>query len=82
MSAVATDAGIVTITLTSNGTAIYSVSETATAEGTVNVTLPIALRVCPNSCGTPTNCPVGVQLQLSGVPVSSGNSNILIEKVQ
>lgn len=82
LSAVATDAGIATVTLTSNGTSIYSVSETATADGTVNLTLPVTIRVCPNSCGTPTNCPVGIQLLLGGVPVSSGTSNIIVEKVQ
>lgn len=81
-SLVAGAAGEVTISLVSNGTTLYSVTETATEGGTVNVTLPYAVRVCPNSCSVPTNCPAGLQLQLSGVAVTGGNSNLIVEKIQ
>lgn len=81
-SVVAGAAGDVVLTLTTNGSTQYSVTATATEGGTLNLTLPYALRVCPNSCSTPTNCPVGVQIQLSGVALTGGDSNIIVEKVQ
>ena len=81
-SVVAGAAGDVVLTLTTNGSTQYSVTATATEGGTLNLTLPYALRVCPNSCSTPTNCPVGVQIQLGGVALTGGDSNIIVEKVQ
>jgi hypothetical protein len=80
-SLIAGAAGILTITLTSGGTEIYSVSSTATADGTVNVTLPYQVRVYKNCPNTPPTCPMPVQVQLSGVAVTGGTSNLLVEKV-
>lgn len=48
-SVVATTAGDITFELTVNGTTKYTVSETATAAGTVNLTIPYEIYV-------PCNC--------------------------
>ena len=81
-SLVAAAVGDVTISLIANGVNVYEVTETIAAVGdTVNLTLPYEVRVCPNSCAVPTNCPMSIQVQLNGVAITSGTSNILVEKV-
>ena len=80
-SAVASAAGIVTFNLLINGTNVYGVSETVAAGDTINLTLPYQIRVLPNSCSTPNNNPVNIQVQLTGVAITGGTSNILVERV-
>lgn len=80
-SVVASAAGIVTMNLLVNGTNVYSVSETAAVGDTINLTLPYQIRVLPNSCSTPNNNPVNIQVQLTGVGITDGNSNIIVERV-
>lgn len=82
ISGIAGAAGIVGVTLTTNDNDVYEVTATTTEGGTFNLTLPFAIRVCPNVCGVPTNCPVGIQLQLSGVAITGGTGNLIVEKVQ
>ena len=82
LSGVAEAAGNFSATLTSNGVSSYTVTSTTTENGTFNVTLPYSVRVCPNSCGTPTNCPVGIQVVIDGVALTGGTGNLMIEKVQ
>ena len=82
LTATTAGAGVVTIGLITNGTQVYEVSnEVATEDTTVNFTLPYTIRVCPNSCATPTNCPVTVQLQCTGEALTGTSSNLIIEKV-
>lgn len=74
--------GEVSVALIANGTQLYEVGGTATAVGdVVNLTLPYQLRVCPNCSGAPNNCPVAIQVQLTGVAITGGQSNLLIERV-
>lgn len=76
-------AGTVTMSLLTNGTSVYSVSAATTAADTpVNITLPYTIRVCPNCASTPTNCPVNVQLQLTGTALTGTSANLIVEKVQ
>ena len=82
ISGVAGAEGIFGVTLVTNNNNVFTSSVTTTADGTFNVTLPYTLRVCPNSCGTPTNCPVGIQLQTSGIAITDGVANLIVEKVQ
>lgn len=79
-------AGTISITLVSNGSDIYSVSEEATAaEDIVNVTLVYVIRVCPNSCSSPSNCPVAIQFKLGdtalGITPNPSTANLIIEKI-
>jgi hypothetical protein len=84
-SLVAGATGLIEVSLVVNGTSTYSVSETVTAaEDVVNLTLPYVLRVCPNCCGSPNNCPVGIQLQLGDVATSAttpSTANLIVEKI-
>lgn len=80
LSFVATGAGIATISLYTNGVETYTVSETVAAGSTYNVTLPYTVRVYAKNCNAPTNNPMNVQIQLGGVAITSGTSNIQIEK--
>ena len=79
-SVVAGDAGIVTLSLVANGNTIYSVASTAASGDTVNLTLPYTARVYKNCPSAPTNCPLSIQITLSGVAITGGTSNLLIEK--
>jgi hypothetical protein len=79
-------AGNIEVSLITNQNSVYSVAEEATAaEDIVNITLIYVIRVCPNCCSTPTNCPVNVQLKLGDVALgttpSASTGNLIIEKV-
>lgn len=74
--------GILTLSLISNGTTIYSVGVSVNAaDQSVNLTLPYTVRVFPNNPSYPSTCPTSIQIQLSGVAITSGTSNLQIEKV-
>ena len=79
-SVVATDAGIVTLSLQLNSSTVYTVSTTAAAGDTVNLTLPFEIRVFPNCQGVTNNIPVNIQVLLSGVAVTNGNTNFIVER--
>lgn len=79
-------AGLMSVTLVANQTDVYTVAEDATAaEDIVNLTLPYVIRVCPNSCSAPANCPVALQFRLgdvaTGITPSASTSNLIIERV-
>jgi hypothetical protein len=79
-------AGTASVTLVTNQTDVYTVSEAVTAaEDIVNLTLIYVIRVCPNSCATPFNCPVAVQLKLgdvaTGITPTASTANLIIERV-
>lgn len=80
-SAVASTAGIVTMNLLINGTNVYAVSGTVAGGDTVNLTLPYQIRVLPNCASTPNNNPVNIQVELTGVAITGGTSNIIVERV-
>lgn len=79
-SIVASAAGIVTLSLQVNSSTVYSVSATAAEGETVNLTLPFEIRLSPNCQGVTNNIPVNIQVLLSGVGLTSGNSNLIIER--
>ena len=81
-SIIAGAVGEVSVALIANGTQVYEVGATATAVGdVVNLALPYQLRVCPNCSGAPKNCPVAVQIRLTGVAITGGQTNLLVERV-
>lgn len=82
LSAEAEAAGDVTISLVTNGTTVYSVTQTATAAAdTVNLTLPYTIRVCTNCSAEPYNVPVSIQIQNTGVALTGVSGNMIIEKL-
>lgn len=81
-SLIASAAGEVSVTLLVNGVEVYEVGVTAgAAADVINLTLPYQVRVCPNCASSPNNLPVAIQIKLSGIEVTGGSSNILIERV-
>lgn len=80
-SVIAGAAGIIGLTLVTEGNDVYTVSETAAAGDTVNLTLPYEVRVFTNCDSVPTNCPLAVQIQLGDAAITGGTANIIIEKV-
>ena len=79
-------AGTVGVSLVANNDTVYTVSEEATAaEDIVNLTLVYIIRVCPNCCSSPFNCPVGIQMQLgdtaTGITPDPSTANLIIERV-
>jgi hypothetical protein len=79
-SLVATDAGEVVLELKVNGVTKYTVTATATAAGTVNVSIPFEIYLPCNCAGNPANIPAYVQIQSTGVAITSGTSNLIISK--
>lgn len=79
-------AGLMSVSLIVNENNIYTVSEDVTAaEDIVNLTLVYVIRVCPNSCATPYNCPTTLHIQLgdvaTGITPNSSTANLVVERV-
>jgi hypothetical protein len=79
-------AGVMSITLVVNNADIFSVSEeAAAAEDIVNLTFSYIVRICPNSCAAPYNCPVAVQFKLgdvaTGITPNPSTSNVIVERL-
>ena len=79
-SVVAGAEGIVTLSLQLNSSTVYTVSATAAEGDTVNLTLPFEIRVLPNCNAIINNIPVNIQVLLSGVALTSGNTNLIVER--
>lgn len=80
-SLIAGAAGVLSVAIILNGVTVYSGSATATASGTVNITVPYQIRIFPNNQSLPNNVPAYLQLQLSGVAITGGTSNLKVERV-
>ena len=79
-SVVATAAGLVTFALIVNGVSKYTVSVTATEAGTVNITIPYEIYIPCNCASAPNNVPAYIQVQNTGVALTSGTSNLIVSK--
>lgn len=79
-SVVGTDAGNVVFALKVNGTTKYSVTAQAAAGGTVNLTIPYEIYVPCNCQSAPSNVPAYIQIQNTGVALTSGTSNLIVSK--
>jgi hypothetical protein len=79
-SVIATGAGEVTLGLVVNGVTKYTTSVTATAAGTVNITLPYEIYIPCNCASSPNNVPTYIQVQSTGVALTSGTSNLIVSK--
>lgn len=82
LSAVASAAGAITIELSQNGTTLATATQTATAAGdTANLTLSFVVRVFPNCSSVAVNNPATLQVTNTGVALTGGVSNFIVEKV-
>ena len=72
-------AGDITFVLMANGTPIYSITHHVTAAGTYNLNFPKEVRVFANCPSCATNCPMDIQVQLAGLAITGGTSNIIID---
>jgi hypothetical protein len=82
LTGMAAAAGDVTIALVTNNSEVYSVSQyVADAAGSVNLTIIYTIRVTPNCNANPTNTPVSVQIQNTGIALTGVSGNMIIEKV-
>jgi hypothetical protein len=79
-SVIASEAGNVTFTLNVNGVSKYTVNATATEAGAVNVTIPYELYIPCNCASSPNNVPTYIQVQNTGVALTSGTSNLIVSK--
>jgi PKD repeat protein len=79
-SVVASAAGEVTFVLKVNGVSKYTVSMTATEAGTINITIPCEIYIPCNCASTPNNVPAYIQVQNTGVALTSGTSNLIVSK--
>lgn len=74
--------GVVSNALIANGVSVDTVGESASAVGdSVNLTIVYMVRVLPNCDSVPNNAPMSIQIQNTGVAVTGGTSNLLIERV-
>ena len=78
-------AGVFAISLIANQETIFTAQETvAAADDLVNMNLSYVVRVCPNCCSSPANCPMSIQIQLGDLATSAtvdSTANLIIEKV-
>lgn len=72
-------AGNVTLSLLVNGQNVHSVTATAAGAGSVNLTLSKCVKVCDNCASMSQNCPLDIQVQLSGTAITGGSANIRID---
>jgi hypothetical protein len=79
-SVLAADAGNVILSIVVNGVTKYSVTETLTAAGTVSLTIPYEIYVPCNCASAPNNVPTYIQVQSTGVALTSGTSNLIVSK--
>lgn len=80
VSEVATAAGITTITLIVNGVDVTTVGVTATAGGTINLTLPYTVRVFNRCDNIATNNPMTIQFR-TNADITSATSNVIVKKI-
>ena len=80
VSEVVTNAGITTITLVVNGVDTYTVGATATAGGTLNLTLPYVVRVFNRCDNIATNNPMTIQFKTNAA-LTSATSNVDVKKI-
>ena len=80
VSEVATAAGITTITLVVNGVDTYTVGATATAGGTLNLTLPYTVRVFNRCDNIATNNPMTIQFR-TNADITSATSNVVVKRI-
>jgi hypothetical protein len=78
--------GVLGVSLLTNQDVVTTVSADATAaEDVVNLTLIYVIRVCPNCCSSPYNCPVAVQIQLgdtaTGITPNPSTGNLIVEMI-
>jgi hypothetical protein len=79
-SLVATDAGDLVLALRVNGVTKYTVTAVAVAGGAVNITIPFEIYIPCNCNSNPTAVPASIQIQNTGVAVTSGTSNLIVSK--
>jgi hypothetical protein len=73
-------AGNISASLVTDGTTVYTATETAADVGSiVNITLPYTIRV---TCSAPATLPTTVQIVLGDVAITGTTSNLIIEQVQ
>lgn len=73
-------AGSIVVNLEVNNVVVSTATVTATAAGTVPVTISFVIRVLGNCCNT-VNLPQVLQFRNNGIALTGGNSNIVIEKI-
>lgn len=75
-------AGDVIVNLEVNGVVVAVARVTATAAGTVPVSLVFVIRVLKNCCnGAAVNPITAIQFRNAGVAITGGTSNVLFERV-
>lgn len=81
-SLIPADAGEITLSLEANNVQQIAVSDTvAAADDITNISLEFIIRVFP-SCRATSNMPVALQIINTGVALTGGTSNLIIEKIR
>lgn len=74
-------AGNIVVNLELNSVVVATATVTATAAGTVPVSIVFVTRVLKNCCGGAVASPINaIQFRNAGVAITGGTSNILIER--
>lgn len=79
-SLVAAAAGDLVLSLKVNGVTKYTVTAVAVEGGALNITLPFEVFIPCNCMSNPANVPASIQVQNTGVAITSGTSNLIISK--
>ena len=80
-SLLATAAGAVTLNLLVNGETVITKTETASAAGFVDITIPYVVRVLPSCPINSSALTIQVENDADSVAITTGVSNIIVEKI-
>ena len=80
-SLLATAAGNVVLNLLVNGETVLTKTETASAAGFVDITIPYVVRVLPSCPINPSALTIQVENADTSVAITDGTSNIIVEKI-
>lgn len=73
-------AGNIVVQLQVNGVTAQTATVTASGAGTFLVSIVFMIRVLPNCNGNPSNLPVLIQFLNSGIALTGGTDNLIIER--
>lgn len=73
-------AGNIVVQLQINGVTMATATVTASGAGTFLVSITFVTRAFNNCCSNSTNLPILVQFLNSGIALTGGNSNLIVER--
>lgn len=78
---IAGGAGDVTLNLLLNGATVLTTSQAAAAAGPLNIAFTFIVRVFGNNASNTFNAPATIQILSTGIALTGGTGNLIVEKI-